>query len=62
VYGPGSTAEYAESYLKHVFGFIGVTNVELFRAEGLGHSPEQRAKSMNAALTAIREPSIAVAA
>ncbi len=56
VYGPGSPAEYAESYLKHVFGFIGVTNIELFRAEGLGHSPESRANSMNAALAAIRGP------
>ncbi|MDC6657711.1 NAD(P)H-dependent oxidoreductase, partial [Leclercia adecarboxylata] len=56
VYGPGSTAEFAESYLKHVFGFIGVTDLELFRAEGLAHSPEHREKSMNAALTAIRAP------
>ena len=61
VYGPGSTAEYAESYLKHVFGFIGITDLEFIRAEGLGHSPEHREKSMNAALTAIRTP-IAVAA
>jgi len=61
VYGPGSTAEYAESYLKHVFGFIGITDLEFSRAEGLGHSPEHREKSMNAALTAIRTP-IAVAA
>jgi FMN-dependent NADH-azoreductase len=56
VYGPGSTAEYAESYLKHVFGFIGITDLEFIRAEGLGHSPEHREKSMNAALTAIRTP------
>ena len=61
VYGPGSTAEYAESYLKHVFGFIGITDLEFIRAEGLGHSPEHREKSMNAALTAIRTP-MAVAA
>ena len=61
VYGPGSPAEFVESYLKHVFGFIGVTNVELFRAEGLGLSPEHREKNLNAALTAIRTP-IAVAA
>jgi FMN-dependent NADH-azoreductase len=61
VYAAGSPAEFAESYLKHVFGFIGVENVELVRAEGLGLSPEQREKSMNAALTAIRTP-VAVAA
>ena len=61
VYGPGSPAEFAESYLKHVFEFIGVSNVELVRAEGLSVSPEQRERSMRAALAAIRTP-IAVAA
>jgi FMN-dependent NADH-azoreductase len=61
VYGPGSPAEFAESYLKHVFGFIGVTDLEFIRAEGLGLSPEHREKSMNGALTAIRTP-VAVAA
>jgi FMN-dependent NADH-azoreductase len=61
VYGPGSTAEFAESYLKHVFGFIGITDLEFIRAEGLGHSPEHREKSMNAALMAIRTPIAAAA-
>ena len=61
VYAPGSPAEFAESYLKHVFGFIGVTDVEFIRADGLGLSPEHREKGLNAALTAIREP-VAVAA
>jgi len=61
VYAPGSPAEFVESYLKHVFGFIGVTDVEFVRAEGLGLSPEHREKGLNAALTAIRGP-VAVAA
>ena len=61
VYGPGSTAEFAESYLKHVFGFIGITDVEFVRAEGLALSPDHREKGMNAALAAIRAP-VAVAA
>jgi FMN-dependent NADH-azoreductase len=61
VYGPGSSAEFAESYLKHVFGFIGVTDLEFIRADGLGLSPEHREKSLNAALNAIRAP-LAVAA
>jgi FMN-dependent NADH-azoreductase len=56
VYGPGSPAEFAESYLKHVFGFIGVTDVTFVRAEGLGHSPELREKGMSAALATIRTP------
>ena len=61
VYGPGSPAEFAESYLKHVFGFIGVTDVEFIRAEGLGLSPEHREKGMNAALAVIRQPVAAAA-
>jgi FMN-dependent NADH-azoreductase len=61
VYGPGSPAEFAESYLQHVFGFIGVTDVKFIRAEGLSLSPEQREKGMNAALATIREPVAAAA-
>ena len=61
VYPHGSPAEFAESYLKHVFGFIGVSDVEFIRAEGLGLSPEHREKGMNAALAVIREPVAAAA-
>lgn len=61
VYGPGSPAEFAESYLKHVFGFIGVSDVEFIRAEGLALSPEHREKGMKAALATIREPLAAAA-
>jgi FMN-dependent NADH-azoreductase len=61
VYGPGSPAEFAESYLKHVFEFIGVADVEFIRAEGLALSPEHREKGMNAALATIREPIAAAA-
>jgi FMN-dependent NADH-azoreductase len=61
VYASGSPAEFAESYLKHVFGFIGVTDVEFVRADGLGLSPEHREKAMNGALAAIREPIAAAA-
>jgi len=61
VYPHGSPAEFAESYLKHVFGFIGVSDVEFIRAEGLGLSPEHREKAMNAAVATIREPVAAAA-
>jgi FMN-dependent NADH-azoreductase len=61
VYGPGSPAEFAESYLKHVFGFIGVADVTFVRAEGLGLSPDHREKGMNAALATIRTPVAAAA-
>jgi FMN-dependent NADH-azoreductase len=61
IYAPGSPAEFAESYLKHVFGFIGISDVSFVRAEGLGLSPEHRAKSLNRALATIQAPMAAAA-
>jgi FMN-dependent NADH-azoreductase len=61
VYAPASPAEFAESYLKHVLGFIGISDVTFVRAEGLGLSPEQRAKSLNGAVATIRTPIAAAA-
>jgi FMN-dependent NADH-azoreductase len=51
-YGPGTPAEAAEhvqTYLRTVFGFIGVTDVEFIVAEGLQVGPEQRAQGMQRA-------------
>jgi FMN-dependent NADH-azoreductase len=45
LYGPGTplaSAEHAESYLRAVFGFIGVTQLEFVVAEGLQMGPEPR--------------------
>jgi FMN-dependent NADH-azoreductase len=53
VYEPGSPGEFAESYLKYVFGFVGISDVTFVRAEGLGLSPEHRAKSLNTAVATI---------
>ena len=56
VYAAGSPAEFAESYLRHVFAFIGLTDITFVRAEGLGISPEHRTKSLDTALATIRTP------
>ena len=40
--GPASAIDFQENYLKHVFGFIGITDVEFVRAEGLNLGAEQR--------------------
>jgi FMN-dependent NADH-azoreductase len=61
VYEPGSPAEFAESYLRHVFAFIGLTDITFVRAEGLSISPEHRAKSLDTALVTIRTPIAAAA-
>jgi FMN-dependent NADH-azoreductase len=58
LYGPGmptAAFEHVESYLRGVFGFIGVTNLEIFVAEGLAIGPEQREKAMKGALQAVTE-------
>ena len=54
-YGSGSPAEameHAESYLKGVFGFMGVTDVEFIVAEGIALGPEQRQTALAGALAA----------
>jgi len=47
--------EHVETYLRGVFGFIGVTNLEFVVAEGLLVGPEQREKSMQSALAVAAE-------
>jgi FMN-dependent NADH-azoreductase len=39
-----------------VFAFLGVTDVEFVRAEGVGLSPQHRSDAMAAAMASIREP------
>ena len=54
-YGQGQPAaglEHLETYLRAVFGFIGVTAPEIILAEGLQAGPEQREKSLTTALAA----------
>jgi FMN-dependent NADH-azoreductase len=38
--------DFQEDYLRHVFGFIGATDVEFVRAEGIGLGAEQRTKAL----------------
>ena len=42
--------EHQESWLKGVFAFMGVKDVEVIRAEGVAYGPEARAASLKAAL------------
>ena len=54
-YGPGAAAasmEHVETYLRGIFGFIGVTAPEIIVAEGLLTGAEQREKAMRGALQA----------
>ena len=40
--GPAAVMDHQESYLKTVFGFLGVTDVEFVRAEGLNLSADSK--------------------
>ena len=40
--GEATAADFQENYLRHVFGFIGIRDVEFVRAEGLNLGTEQR--------------------
>lgn len=51
-YGPGTPAsflDHQESYLRGIFGFIGITDVTFIRAEGVKKGPEQRTSAIEAA-------------
>ena len=56
-YGPGApaaAAEHAQGYLRTVFSFIGVTDLEFITAEGVAVSPDHRERALSAALDAAR--------
>lgn len=56
VYAPNASGEFGESYLRFLFGFLGVEDVAFVRAEGLGLSPQHREAGIAAALAAIATP------
>jgi FMN-dependent NADH-azoreductase len=54
-YGVGAPAaayEHAETYLRHVFGFIGIADIYIIVAEGTQVGPEHREKAVAGALQA----------
>ncbi len=55
-YGDASPADFQEAYLRQVFGFLGVTDLEIVRAEGVAYSDQHRADAMAAAHASIRSP------
>ena len=49
---PMAVAEHLETYLRWVFGFIGVKNVEFISADGIQVGPDHREKAVAGALKA----------
>ncbi len=52
---PGEVMDHQESYLKTMFGFLGVTDVRFVRAEGLAMGAEARANALAAAEVEIKD-------
>ena len=50
-----------EGYLKLLFGFLGITDIEIVRAEGLAYGDEVRSKAMSDANVRINEQLFAAA-
>jgi FMN-dependent NADH-azoreductase len=56
LYAPGMPFEandFQERYLRAVFAFIGIEDIEIVRAEGLALGPEQRDAAVRAALASV---------
>ncbi|MET3333676.1 MULTISPECIES: FMN-dependent NADH-azoreductase [Bradyrhizobium] len=49
---PYAAGEHLETYLRWVFGFIGITNVEFIPADGIQVGPDHREKALAGALQA----------
>jgi FMN-dependent NADH-azoreductase len=49
---PAAAGEHVESYLRWVFGFIGIKNLEFISADGVQVGPEHREKALVGALEA----------
>jgi FMN-dependent NADH-azoreductase len=49
---PAAAGEHLETYLRWVFGFVGVTNPEFISADGVQVGPEHREKALAGALQA----------
>ena len=47
---PHAAYEHQTSYLRVVFGFMGITNVEIIAAEGIATGPDQREKALTQAI------------
>jgi len=65
IYSAGSQAaamDFQENYLRSVFGFLGITDIEFVRAEGLNYGPAQREQAMSAALNSIAATELPLAA
>jgi FMN-dependent NADH-azoreductase len=56
IHDNGGASDFQESYLRFVLGFLGITDVEVVRAQGIGYSPQHREQAIAGALSALPQP------
>jgi FMN-dependent NADH-azoreductase len=56
IHDSGSASDFQESYLRFVLGFLGITDIEVVRAQGLAYSPQHRQQAIAGALAALPQP------
>jgi FMN-dependent NADH-azoreductase len=58
LYGAGSPTQawdHQEQYLRHVFGFLGIPELEVIRAEGVAYGPDKAAEAVASAKAQIEQ-------
>jgi len=53
--GPAQAIDFQEPYLRHLLGFVGITDVTFVRAEKIGYGPEARTAALESAKTQISD-------
>jgi FMN-dependent NADH-azoreductase len=53
--GPAQAVDFQEPYLRHLLGFVGITDVAFVHAEKLGYGPDARAAALKHATARISE-------
>lgn len=59
--GPGKAADFQEPYLRHLFAFVGITDVTFIHAEKIGFGPEARTAAIDNAKAEIAKAAQAFA-
>ena len=52
--GPAQAIDFQEPYLRHLLGFMGLTDVTFVRAEKIGYGPEAREAAIAAATASLK--------
>jgi FMN-dependent NADH-azoreductase len=63
--GPAGAVDFQEPYLRHLLGFVGITDVTFVHAEKIGYGPDARIAALSQAkarIAAVVQPALATAA